>query len=374
MSDLAARPPDTGSDELNHDLIATPPIEPNAAVRGRVLQFDGLRALAYGLVYINHFARLPLLWAGVDIFFVLSGFLITGILLEKKRLGGPYFSYFYRRRVFRILPPYVLAIVGYGLLFTWHEYRPLWLFLLAPNVQGLNPRPPRLLPLWSLAIEEQFYLVWPLVVLFTSEKNLLRFSLAAVVLTPILRMVCTPLFPNHFYIYSLTPFRADLLCAGAVLALLWKRRTPLIEARITRWSWPVCFLGILLFTGTQAFPVFRLAGNTVVANGFVYLFSLVAATGLVAWTLTDKSWWRALLASVPLRFLGEISYSMYLFHEMIGVKLEQRFGVTVLVKLVSFAVLIVYASVSWFFVERPLIRFAARWPRSTRRRHGTSAA
>ena len=360
MSESIARGGDAGLDKLSEALVAPPPVEPNAAVRGRVLQFDGLRAVAFGLVYLNHFIRLPLLWAGVDVFFVLSGFLITGILLERKRLGGPYFSYFYRRRAFRILPSYVLAIIGYGLLFTWSQYKPLWLFLLAPNVQAFCPHPADFLPLWSLAIEEQFYLVWPLLVLFTSEKTLLRLSVAALVFTPILRVVCTPLFPNHFYIYALTPFRADLLCAGAALALLWKRRTPVVEFRITRWAGPVCLLGLLLFAGTQAFPAFRLAHNTRVANGLVYLFSLTASAGLVACTLTSKGWLRALLSTPPLRFMGEISYTMYLFHEMIGVRLERHFGFSMVVKLASFLAIVAYASVSWFLMERPLIRFAAR--------------
>ena len=373
MSESTATRAERSLEDAANALIAPPPIEPNAAVRGRILQFDGLRALAIALVMVNHYTHWALLWAGVDVFFVLSGFLITGILLERKRLGGPYFSYFYRRRAFRILPAYALAIIAYGFLFTWSTYKPLWLFLLAPNVQGLRPNSPGLLPLWSLAVEEQFYLVWPFIVLLTSEKNLLRLSLAALVFTPILRMVCTPLFPNHFYIYSLTPFRADLLCAGAALALLWKQRTPVSEARIRRWSWPVCLFGTLLFVGTQAFQAFRLAHNTAVANGFVYLFSLTGAAGLVAWTLTDRGWLRALLTTGPLRYLGEISYTLYLFHVMIGVKVQNRFGLTVPVKLASVLVTLTYASLSWFLLERPLIRFAARRPTARPRGVGASA-
>ena len=351
---------------LGDTFLAAPPVEPNAAVRGRILQFDGLRALAFGVILLDHTTHLPLLWAGVDVFFVLSGFLITGILLERKRLGGPYFSYFYRRRVFRILPPYLLTILVYGFLVTWSQYKPLWLFLLAPNVQSLHHDAPGQLPLWSLAVEEQFYLVWPFVVLLTSEKNLLRLSLAALVITPFLRAVATPLFPNHFYIYALTPFRADLLCAGAALALLWKQRTPETAARIARWSWPVFLVGLLLFLGTQASPAFRLAPNTRLANSCVYLFSLITAVGLLAWTLTDHGWLHALLSSAPLRYLGEISYTMYLVHIFLIVWLQDRFGTVAWVKLAGTVLVVLYASVSWFVMERPLIRFAARWPRPAR--------
>ena len=123
---------------MPHLSLQPPPTEANAAVRGRILPFDGLRALAFLSVFINHATHLPLLWAGVDVFFVLSGFLITGILLERKRAGRTYFSYFYRRRVFRILPPYLLTIILFGLLRGWGYFRPFWLFVLAPNLQSLT--------------------------------------------------------------------------------------------------------------------------------------------------------------------------------------------------------------------------------------------
>ena len=347
---------------MKEGLTAPSPTEANAVTRGRVLQLDGLRAIAFLSVFINHVTHLPLLWAGVDVFFVLSGFLITGILLERKRLGQDYFTYFYRRRLFRILPPCALAIVLHGVLITWLQYQPLWLFLLAPNLQGLRSNGSGLLPIWSLAVEEQFYFVWPFVVLFTSEKWLLRISLGALLVVPILRMLCTPFVPNMFYIYVLTPFRADLLCAGAALALLWKRPNPILRANITRWSKVVCAVGFLLFAGTQAFSVFHLASNTPVANGFVYSFSLVGATGLLAWVLSDTGWLRRSLQWPVLRYLGEISYTMYLVHIVFIVRLEGRFGRHPWVYLLALCIIIAYATVSWFALERPLIRFAARQP------------
>ncbi len=344
------------------NIITPPPAEASAAVRGRVLQLDGLRAFAFLFVFINHATHIPLLWAGVDVFFVLSGFLITGILLERKRLGNAYFSYFYKRRIFRILPPYILAIVLHGVFITWTQYKPLWLFLLAPNVQGLQPNGPGLLPIWSLAVEEQFYFVWPFVVLLCSEKTLLRISLAMLLLVPLLRMVCTPLVPNMFYIYVLTPFRADLLCAGAALAVLWKNRDAHRLALTRRWAWRVCLFGFLLFTATQALPQFRLAGNHVLANGLDYSFSLIGATGLLAWVLSDTGSLRKLLSTAPLRFLGEISYTMYLMHVIILWRLEMRFGFHLWVDALALAGIILYAALSWFIMERPLIHFAARHP------------
>lgn len=341
-------------------VIAPPPTEPNAVVTGRIPQLDGLRAIAFLAVYINHATHTPLLWAGVDVFFVLSGFLITGILLERKCIGKAYFSYFYRRRLFRIVPAYILALVLHGFLISWSQYKPFWLFLLAPNVQGLLPNGPGLLPVWSLAVEEQFYLVWPFVILFSSERTLLRIALAALVAVPVLRMVWTPFVPNMFYIYVLTPFRADLLCAGAVLALLWKKADSLWKERISRSAWTICLGGFLLLVGTQAFPIFRLASNSVVANGFVYLFSLIGSTGLLAGLLGGKGWFVALLRTAPLRYLGEISYSMYLVHVFFLIRLEDHFGSLLWVKVAGLGVVIAYASLSWFLLERPLIRWGAK--------------
>lgn len=358
------------------ELVAPPPTEPNAAVQGRVLQFDGLRAVAFLLVFVNHATHLPLLWAGVDVFFVLSGFLITGILLERKRRGDGYFSYFYRRRAFRILPPLVLTVVLHGFLVSWTQYKPFWLFVLAPNVQALRPNTAGLLPLWSLAVEEQFYFVWPFIVLMVSEKVLLRVALAALVFTPLLRAACTPLYPNMFYIYSLTPFRADLLCAGAVLALLWKRRDSATIRQFHRFGWIAAVVGLLLFAGTQALPAFRLARNTALANSTVYLFSLIGASGLIAWVVSDRGWLQRGLSWAPLRFLGEISYTMYLIHVVVLVLLERRFGMYVVwVDLVAFAIVVTYASASWFVMERPLIRYAARGSRNAGQvSHGASNA
>lgn len=331
-------------------------------MRGRIVQFDGLRAVAFLAVFVNHATHLPLLWAGVDVFFVLSGFLITGILLERKRKGEAYFSYFYKRRVFRILPAYLLAILLYGVLISWHQFKPLWLFILAPNVQGLISNGPGLLPVWSLAVEEQFYFVWPFVVLFTSEKTLLRISLVALVVVPLLRMSCTPLVPNMFYIYVLTPFRADLLCAGAALALLWKRSDPRVHQSIRRWSWKLCLAGFASFAIIQAFPAFRLPRNTPLANGLVYSFSLLGALGLLAWVLGDQGKLRRWLSYPAVRYLGEISYTMYLVHVMFITRLEQWLGVRVWTEVLALGVIVAYASLSWFVLEKPLIRFAARSP------------
>jgi peptidoglycan/LPS O-acetylase OafA/YrhL len=342
------------------------PPERSVAVHGRIQQLDGLRAVAILGVYFNHTLHVPLTWVGVDIFFVLSGFLITGILLERKiesRTMGGYFHYFYSRRAFRILPPYVLTLFVYGLFFTWNAFHPWWLFaFFGMNMQdffwqGFVKAP---LPLWSLAVEEQFYLVWPIIILLVSEKVLFRLALAALAITPFLRVLCTPLFPSLFPIYTLTPFRADLLCAGAVLAMLWKRRTSYTEQviRTRAWMGVVAGFGSLVFV--QIWPTFRLASNTRSSNGLDYSLSVLGSFSLVAWTLADRGWLRGLLSWRPMRFIGQISYTMYLVHIIAIFVAERYVHSTLSVTVVALGATIFYSWLSWVLMERPLIGFAAR--------------
>jgi peptidoglycan/LPS O-acetylase OafA/YrhL len=346
-------------------LHPTPP-ERSAAVSGRIPQLDGLRAVAILAVILNHTLHIPLTWVGVDIFFVLSGFLITGILLERKTgspTTGGYFHYFYSRRAFRILPAYLLTLVVYSIIFTPTAFRPWPLFaFFGMNLHEFFPHPYVLapLPLWSLAVEEQFYLVWPVIILLVSEKVLLRLALAAVLLTPLLRALCTPLFPSMFFIYILTPFRADLLCAGAVLAMLWKRRSAHHEQLCRSFAW----LGVLAGFGGLAFvqlwPSLRLASNTRTANGLDYSLSVLGSFALLAWTLASRGWLRTLLASVPMRFIGQISYTMYLTH-IIAIFVAERYLTNpYALTAVALPATVLYAWLSWVLLERPLIAFAAR--------------
>jgi peptidoglycan/LPS O-acetylase OafA/YrhL len=343
----------------------TPPPEPSAALHGRIPQLDGLRAVAILAVFFNHSLRIPLGWIGVDVFFVLSGFLITGILLQRKQIsqreGTSYLLPFYRRRFFRILPPYFLTLIVYHFVYHLDDLHPWPLFVFfGMNLQHFfHAGGPGDLPLWSLAVEEQFYLVWPFVVLFVSEKLLLRISIAALFIVPILRVVCTHWLHREFLIYTLTPFRADLLCAGAALTLLWKSRTPQLEDFFRRYA---C-LGLLLGFGTlgilQIWPYFRLSSDEPLANGLCLSLSLFGAASLLAWTLADRGWLNRFLTLAPMRYIGRISYTMYLVHVMVIVQFAQRIGWKH-VTLPALTFTLLYATLSWFLMERPLLNLAAR--------------
>lgn len=339
--------------------LATAPVEPSVGHQGRIEQLDGLRAIAILAVAVHHCLEIPLLWVGVDVFFVLSGFLITGILLRRKRQPKDYFSGFYFRRLFRIQPPYIVAIILYGTIFTWHLFHP-WPYyaFFGMNIHPLIYDYPINLPVWSLAVEEQFYLLWPAVVLFVSERTLLRLSVAAIVFAPFLRALCTPLFSTNGPIYMLTPFRADLLCAGAALAILWGRRTARFEDSCRRYAPLGVVFGFGSLAAVYAFPVFRLSNNTRWGNGLDYSLSLIGSTALLVWALAGRGLLYRVLTFKPMRYIGQISYMIYLVHQMI-----EAFLVRYMPKrdtlLPTLAITIAFASVSWYMLERPLINFAA---------------
>ena len=209
----------------------------------RIDQLDGVRALAIGAVFLHHALGVKMLWAGVDLFFVLSGFLITGVLLgsKGKSLSG-YFSHFYERRARRILPPYAILLLVTSLLLgiTWMNRWYLYLFLMNILVAWQLPEPKPFEVLWSLAVEEQFYLVWPFVIFFLSETAIAWTAGALVVLAPLLRWYFTPFFWSHWAVYALMPFRMDLLAAGALLALIWRRQKRLNRTIRSFWPGPSC--------------------------------------------------------------------------------------------------------------------------------------
>jgi peptidoglycan/LPS O-acetylase OafA/YrhL len=203
---------------------------------------DGLRGLAIVLVMWSHFinvggwvddshAGLRLLrggFVGVDLFFVLSGFLITGILLDAPQTSGRYFRVFYLRRAVRIFPLYYAILIGVYLTRPAGPDSPAWYWLFASNLGAtlkgdwlVSPKDVSLSHFWSLAVEEQFYLVWPLLVRFSSRRSLEKICLSLLVLAPVIH------FALHFSgnplgAYLFTATRLNTLAAGALLALVFR--------------------------------------------------------------------------------------------------------------------------------------------------------
>ena len=318
-------------------------IDARLAPDGHILALDGVRGLAVLLVIFHHesvlplnsafdrgyYALLPMMaWCGVDLFFVLSGFLITGILLKAKASQG-YFRNFYARRALRILPLYY-AVVFFSLVVLPHIHHPkaqnfgrirgdeVWYWTMTTNfaVARANAWRHAILDIsWSLAIEEQFYLLWPLVVLLLSGPTLRRVCVALIGGALLARCVLIYGGANALAVYTLPFTRMDTLAAGALVAsLLHDRRHVETLAAVAR---PLAWGALAVFVGVRVWrwdvqepaldPVFQIAGYTPIAVCFA---AFVAAAVLAP----PGSFLRRFLASGALTFFGKYSYAMYLFH------------------------------------------------------------
>lgn len=286
-------------------------------------------AFAKGLFSITKFG-----WCGVDLFFVLSGFLITGILYDAKQ-SAHYFRNFYMRRVLRIFPVYfgLLAIVFLILLPLLHttdawgmresSRNQGWLWLYGVNIiQAIKGAANvddwvfggriQLHHFWSLAVEEHFYLVWPAVVFLCSRRVLIGICWGCIVGAFALRAGLAAAGVNELATCVLTPCRLDALAIGALLALVARGGglRPLI--RPFRWVAAVCaaiLVGLFLWKG-------ELDNTTrlVQIAGFSPLVFLAAAVIIGAATATPGTRIHRFWCSPSLQLLGKISYGLYVFH------------------------------------------------------------
>jgi peptidoglycan/LPS O-acetylase OafA/YrhL len=240
---------------------------------------DGIRAVAFLLVFFQHYAGIPWGWSGVNIFFVLSGFLITGILVDTR--DHPHRARnFYIRRTLRIFPLYYGIFIILLLLtplmhwsmgwLAWPLYLGNFLRFWAPGPQGSVQQmaaDAQLLGVgfiylghfWSLCVEEQFYLIWPWIVFrVRSTRTLLWICTATVVVVPLLRVVTSHYAPPWMLdaelLYRVTPFQLDSLLLGGLLAVLWRgahRTTLLTVARIVA---VVCTIAAVLYLALTVHP------------------------------------------------------------------------------------------------------------------------
>jgi peptidoglycan/LPS O-acetylase OafA/YrhL len=326
-------------------------------------EIDGLRALAVSGVMLLHWGpawvgRLHLGDGGVRLFFVISGFLITGILLRARariESGGAGFGdemkTFYVRRTLRIFPPYyaVLFIV-LGLVLAGYMTAPslgahfaylsnFWAYRHSlPKVGG---------HFWSLAVEEQFYLIWPALILLTPRKAMLPLILAVIVTGPAFRL----LVPAGGV---LLPANLDLLGIGALLALATQRGRPLVSAEIIVSG----ALGVLILAGGLMLggPFARAGFNLGVG---VASFAILGA--IVSIPHPRGLQW---LNWSPLQYLGRISYGVYLYHPFVAWGVDAATGdrLAQWPRIAAcFAATVVVATLSWRFFEQPILRLKDRF-------------
>ena len=344
-----------------------------------VRALDGVRGIAAILVVVHHCmfgglstfvgsypsrlveATSGYFMLGVDVFFVLSGYLITSLLLLDRRRPR-YYQNFYWKRAFRILPPLILVLLSshYMGYTPWFGVITGLLFVAnLPTLFGL----PEYGPYWSLAIEEQFYLAWPSVVRKMKAPVMYRFLIACIVLPIVLRALSIYL---HHGRTEYTFVHCDGLALGAMLALLafraripWRNRNNLNFWRTSgRWLfW--CGLVLMAFSVT-------LRHAQVQDYGTIFTSAGVLSTGVLAYLIThQQSATARFLGSKPLRFLGNISYMVYLSHLYIlnlynGHTKFWANGPTegglYLRLLVVLAVTILWSTISLYAFERPVGR------------------
>jgi peptidoglycan/LPS O-acetylase OafA/YrhL len=287
-----------------------------------------LMVLVYHAFYRNDMAMLPRMtrlfvyatWPGrfgVNLFFVLSGFLITGLLLDSVHRPD-YFKRFYVRRALRILPAYYLILV---ILAVTHHASRAFLGLSAIYLANLTPLfgvARSYVVLWSLAVEEHFYLIWPGVVRRLATRTLMACAAGVLILLPMARAAgfLTTTASNWSSINGYTWYAADGLVLGSLLVLAirqyrWSRRTAL------RYALLAIFGGAGLLCAGLPFGIASREGSLLGAAlqdvpfyfafaGFVSLF-LVLGTGR----------WKFLVLPASMRFLGRISYGLYLVHVLL---------------------------------------------------------
>lgn len=304
---------------------------------------DGVRGLAVLIVMVSHLyvgspdsggsasrfllALISYGKFGVDLFFVLSGFLITGILIDTRDDPG-FFRKFYARRTLRIFPLYYGTLLlfllltpflhlhwqGMGVpLFTYTEN--LWPmryrdFALSPQVS--------LFHFWSLAIEEQFYLVWPLIVFFVGRKRwgVLIAALSGCAVALLLRCVLASQDSSvrtYLVTHTGTLTRMDTLLIGAILAVLYRRPVWSLVVTISPWIF-VALSSLLIVTIVWHGDDSPSSANFFWKQGPRYDVLAFAFASLMVWAMTPESPVQRLFSGRTLRFLGKYSYGLYILH------------------------------------------------------------
>jgi peptidoglycan/LPS O-acetylase OafA/YrhL len=348
------------------------------ASKSRQIQLDSVRAISLAMVVVQHTMRPPgrilgsLGSAGLMVFFVLSGYLISGLLLEARERAdaervpkGGVLRRFYIRRFLRIFPLYyaVLAIAALIGEPTTRQY----LFQLATYqtnflMAGLGKNLPPVTPLWSLAVEEHFYLFWPLIVLFASRRFVWA-SVGVMVLGSVFSRGWAAAHGGGFQAVVMPTWASvDGIALGCALALLFRYSTAEVRVRwINRSLAAGIVLGLVWVTVARAsFP----------GRGTIYNAIQMLPVGLISFWVIDK----AVEGRLPRLFnskvlgqLGLMSYGMYVLHRFVMHYLGFDYERGPVVFLSVFGVSAAIAFVSWHLFESPINNLKRFWPYVPRR-------
>lgn len=342
---------------------------------GYLPQLDGLRAVAVLLVLMCHdsdtIGSIPILrdwarvgWIGVDLFFVLSGFLITSNLLRGE-MSGSFLRSFYIRRALRIWPLY-FGLLGvsfaYQKLIGFHQQVPWgYCVLLVQNFWPVH-LVKTLKPTWSLCIEEHYYLFWPLLALSLPKRVLLYLLAFVFFCMPALRMWGVNIGLSGKQLYTFTPFHLDGILLGSLIAVvltIWKPGKKALYA-----------VGLLLMVGGGFVAAYLLHDyEDTVARTSIWTFWWVglAMAGLVLLLICSPParWWTRMFSGSSMVYVGKISYGIYLLHDLTFAFLDKipifkshhpSWILSLCIFSIRVLVAIGIASLSWKYFERPILR------------------
>jgi peptidoglycan/LPS O-acetylase OafA/YrhL len=339
-----------------------------------MVQLDGLRAFAVALVMVAHWTldlpvlpQLPLGQMGIELFFVLSGFLISSILLKTrgKDSNGKVLKNFYLRRALRIFPVYYATLFvlfnGGDLWITnlevdrlaiWHlTYTNNFFYFFNGNFLGAESH------FWTLSVEEQFYLIWPFIMLFTPIKWLKKVIITLLVGSILFRAWLV--FDGHLFVRTLMPSQIFAFAMGALLALMHQEDSK-AQPKFLQFNQPFVWMALIAFLLIQvAYSLNHLKGAYQIIGeplmAFIFWAIIAKAkTGFGGWFGQSLQW-------KPIVYVGKISYGIYIFHNfapslvMSTCNAMEWSPQPILIRGVFLVVTIAIAAISWELMEKPLL-------------------
>jgi peptidoglycan/LPS O-acetylase OafA/YrhL len=356
-------------------------------------QLDAIRALAILLVLVHHwlpndhflnfFSNGKI---GVDLFFVLSGFLITKILIGGRESISNYATstsrvlyIFYIRRALRIFPIYYLTIFLAFLLNIEHIRSTLGYFLFYFSNQYFYQAKDwgwAFAPLWSLAVEEQFYLLWPIIILYARQKHLLNWIIAFIILGPVSRYYFSTIDQTFFY-RVLAINCIDCFSYGALLAYFHIYGFP---NKINKWFLKLTFVLLVSplwfpITDNPYLKVYHVLffDSAICIGAMIFIHKATRGIGGLAGKLMENN---------SILYIGKISYGLYLYHSfvhwayykvfshynvydmvipLINVKFFKLVNSSIFMFSLLFITLLILSSLSWFFIEQPINNLKAKF-------------
>ena len=356
---------------------------------------EGVRGYAFLLVFFAHYYAIPgasvhvnhwlipflllkrIAWLGVPIFFALSGYLIGGILFDTRNREG-FFRVFYARRFLRVFPVYYLTLLGVACFDSirgihlnfnfWADF--LYIQNLMPGYVGNYDAAPlsQTSHLWSMAVEEQFYLLWPIVVWFCPDKRtLIKATCILIGLCCLVRCSAYWIHLSPEYSYVTTPTRVDAILLGVLLALI---RHDTIYKRLEPYAKYAAFAGVAIMVVIAARVPLELPYTYALAAFEIPLVNLTSAAIIVS-VLEEGSFLRNICSLRWICWFGSMSYALYIFHflyiEWFLTSFSQSLAVHmptspayVLAAIVAFCLTLLLAVLSYRLIEGPAMHLKKR--------------